>query len=58
MLTDYVRDPTACEQLTEQLDQLNWEKSGTDPGEMLVQLSKAETLCWQIKKDSGDLARC
>ncbi|NKB99402.1 MAG: alpha/beta fold hydrolase [Pseudomonadales bacterium] len=55
-LTDYVLDPTTWERLTDQLDQLDWGKSGTDPGELLVQLSKAETLSWQIKKDTGDLA--
>jgi len=55
-LTQYVLDPTRWEDLTAELDRLDSTWKTSDPGELLAQLSKAETLSWQIKQDGSDLA--
>ena len=55
-LTDYVIDPTNYENLTNELEKIDWNWPTNDPGDLLVQLSKAETLSWKIKSDSGDMA--
>jgi pimeloyl-ACP methyl ester carboxylesterase/DNA-binding CsgD family transcriptional regulator len=54
-LTDYVIDPTHWQELTDQLEKIEFSTTDTDTGDLLVQLSKAETLSWQIKNDTGDL---
>jgi pimeloyl-ACP methyl ester carboxylesterase/DNA-binding CsgD family transcriptional regulator len=55
-LTAYVLDPTSWEQLTAELDRLDGSWRSSDPGELLAQLSKAETLSWQLKRDGSELA--
>lgn len=54
-LMDYVIDPASWQTLTRELEHLdrNWKSS--DAGEMLAQLSRAETLSWQLKNDGTDL---
>lgn len=54
-LTQYVIDPINWEALAAELEHLESNWSAGDAAEILVQLSRAETLSWQIKQEGGEL---
>jgi pimeloyl-ACP methyl ester carboxylesterase/DNA-binding CsgD family transcriptional regulator len=55
-LTAYAIDPTRWTDLLDQFDRLSDRLENWDPGELVAELSRAESLSWRIK-DSADPAR-
>lgn len=55
-LTRYVIDPASFEALTAEIDHLEKNWQAEDAAELLAQLSRAETLSWQIKQEGGEIA--
>lgn len=55
-LTAYAIDPTQWPDLLSEFDRLSDHLQSWDPGELVAELSRAESLSWRIK-DSGDPAR-
>ena len=55
-LTAYAIDPTRWTDLLSEFDRLSDHLESWDPGELVAELSRAESLSWRIK-DSGDPAR-
>ena len=50
-LTAYAIDPTRWPELLEQLDRLSDGLESWDPGALVAELSRAESLSWRIKQD-------
>ncbi len=55
-LTAYAIDPTRWTDLLSEFDRLSDHLESWDPGELVAELSRAESLSWRIK-DSGDPAK-
>jgi pimeloyl-ACP methyl ester carboxylesterase/DNA-binding CsgD family transcriptional regulator len=55
-LTAYAIDPTRWTDLISEFDRLSERLESWDPGELVAELSRAESLSWRIK-DSGDPAK-
>ena len=55
-LTAYAIDPTRWTDLLSEFDRLSDHLESWDPGELVAELSRAESLSWRIK-DSGDPTR-
>ena len=55
-LTAYAIDPSRWTDLLSEFDRLSDHLESWDPGELVAELSRAESLSWRIK-DSGDPAR-
>ena len=54
-LTSYVLDPMQWAPLLGELDRISNNLSSWDPSELLSQLSRAESLSWQIRQESDEL---
>jgi pimeloyl-ACP methyl ester carboxylesterase/DNA-binding CsgD family transcriptional regulator len=55
-LMQYVIDPINWETLAAELEHLENNWNDGDTAEVLVQLSRAETLSWQIKQEGGEIS--
>ncbi|MCB1685572.1 MAG: alpha/beta fold hydrolase [Pseudomonadales bacterium] len=54
-LTTYVLDPMQWDPVLEELDRISSSLPSWDPRELLAQLSRAESLSWHIREESGQL---
>jgi pimeloyl-ACP methyl ester carboxylesterase/DNA-binding CsgD family transcriptional regulator len=54
-LTSYAIDPSRWAELLTEFDQLSDHLQHWDPGELVAELSRAESLSWRIQQDGGEL---